>query len=925
MNLSVSNGGTARTLSLLANLVIMLVLVLSSAFAVDAWRQNRRSEIQQMESVVALMTRTLDTFLLAEQAGLLSLADAIEALPGGLGNLAGVQKVLAAHQAYRPELLMAFVARMDGQLLASSHTSLLSGLPSIADQPSFRTFKEQYQESRSVYVGRVQVSRTTGQLAFSLRYVIRDKAGKPLASIAAVMPTGFLESLWKDAPSLEKMTLGVLRDDGYLLGRHPVPEGVVQEEVFTHPRTGALIAHLQDHAYPAAGTVEGASSLLGVNDFVYVFRRLAHFPLTVFVAQPARQIQGFWLSAIAGPAALLLLLTLAIKFASIRLIRQDRAAQAQGLQAEAALRKSESEQRFLIDHLMAGVIIHDARGEVLRCNLEASHVLGLSFEQMAGRELIDPAWGFLQEDGSPMPLAQYPVSQVLATGKSITNLVVGVRKPQRSEPTWALCRADPWFDEAGQLDKIIVTFVEITDRLTAQTKLEVANAEMRRVNEQLAEVAHFDALTHLPNRVLLADRLQQAMAYSSRSRKSVAVAFLDLDGFKEVNDKYGHLTGDHLLVAISRRLKTALREGDTLSRIGGDEFVAVMTDLSDGHDAEPLLQRLLQVAAEPVHVEGHDLQVSASIGVTVFPQDGASPEQLLRHADQAMYQAKQAGKNRIHLFDVASDAAIRVRRESVEQIGAALQHREFVLHYQPQVNMATGEVVGAEALIRWQHPQRGLLAPGQFLPVIEDHDLAVGIGEQVMEMALEQMALWQGTGIHLPVSVNVFSRQMEQGDFVQKLRTLFARHPDVQPGSLELEIVETSALADIDMVSALMQGCAGIGVAFALDDFGTGYSSLTYLKKLPAKRLKIDQSFVRDMLEDQDDLAIVQGVIGLSRAFGREVMAEGVETVAHGRMLVSMGCELAQGYGIARPMPGADLARWLAQWTAQAPWIRRPD
>ncbi len=923
MHLHASPRAPGRTVNLLTNLVIALVLVLTGAFALDSWRQSRRAEIQQMASIVALMTRTLDTFLLAEQAGILSLADAIQAMPGGLGNRDGLHRLLANHDAHRPELIMAFVADMDGKLLASSHTDDPADLPSIADQPSFRTFLDEYQAYGALYVGRVQMGKTTGQMTFSLRYVLRDRAGKPIAHIAAVVPAAFLASLWKDAPSMERLDLGVIRDDGYLLGRHPLPQGILQEEAFIQPRNGALIGHLRGNDFPATGVVEGASSLLGVDDFVYVFRRLEHFPLTVFVAQTGRQLQTDWLSSIAGPLMLLLLLTVTIKYASLRLQRQELEAQAQSLLAEETLRRSEAEQRFLIDHLMAGVIIHDPQGAVLRCNLEASHVLGLSFEQMAGRELIDPAWGFLEEDGSVMPLARYPVSQVLATGKSVTNLLVGVSKAQASEPTWALCRADPWVDEAGHLDKIIVTFVEITDRLAAQAELQAANAEMRRVNEQLAEVAHYDALTHLPNRVLLADRLAQAMAHAMRRKKSLAVAFLDLDGFKEINDHHGHASGDEFLVAIARRLKSALRDGDTLARIGGDEFVAIMTDLADEHDCEPLLLRLLQVAAEPVQITGCSLQVSASIGVTIYPQDGSSSEQLIRHADQAMYQAKQAGKNRFHLFDVASDAAIRTKRESLEQITTAIRRREFVLHYHPQVNMHSGEVVGMEALIRWVHPQRGVLAPGLFLPVIEDHAMAIAIGEMVLDMALLQMAQWRSAGLLLPVSVNVFSKQLQQEDFVQKLQQMLARHPAVPSSALELEIVETSALQDITQVSSLMHACAGLGVRFALDDFGTGYSSLTYLKKLPAELLKIDQSFVRDMLDDRDDLAIVQGVIGLSKAFKRKVIAEGVETVEHARMLLALGCVLGQGYGIARPMPAADVPGWLSRWQAQQPWVDR--
>jgi EAL domain-containing protein (putative c-di-GMP-specific phosphodiesterase class I) len=303
---------------------------------------------------------------------------------------------------------------------------------------------------------------------------------------------------------------------------------------------------------------------------------------------------------------------------------------------------------------------------------------------------------------------------------------------------------------------------------------------------------------------------------------------------------------------------------------------------------------------------------------------------LLRQADQAMYQAKQAGKNRYHVFDAEQDRNVRGHHESLERIRRALTAHEFVLHYQPKVNMRTGLVVGAEALIRWQHPEKGLLAPAVFLPVIEDHPLAIDVGEWVIDTALTQLELWHAAGLDIPVSVNVGARQLQQAGFVDRLRSFLTKHPFIQPGNLELEVLETSALEDISRVSQVIEECRKIGVSFSLDDFGTGYSSLTYLKRLPVTLLKIDQSFVRDMLDDPDDLSILDGVLALSKAFNRAAMAEGVETVAHGAMLLQLGCELAQGYGIARPMPGDALPAWVVGWRIDPSWesvkvIKRAD
>ena len=327
-----------------------------------------------------------------------------------------------------------------------------------------------------------------------------------------------------------------------------------------------------------------------------------------------------------------------------------------------------------------------------------------------------------------------------------------------------------------------------------------------------------------------------------------------------------------------------------------------------------MLARLLQAASDPVTAREQVLQVSASIGVTLYPQDGGDADLLMRHADQAMYAAKQAGRNRYHLFDVAHDAAIQTQHESREQIGRALDRGEFVLYYQPKVNMKTRVVIGAEALIRWQHPTRGLLAPADFMPIIEDQPISVLLGEWVINKALSQMTAWRAAGLIIPVRVNIGARQLQQSDFVPRLERVLSAHHDLPRHCLELEVLETSALKDMAKVSSVMHACREIGVRFALDDFGTGYSSLTYLRRLPAEVVKIDQSFVRHMLDGTDDLAIVNGIIGLAAAFRREVIAEGVETIAHGEQLLLLGCELAQGYGIARPMQASALPEWLATW-----------
>jgi diguanylate cyclase (GGDEF)-like protein len=438
---------------------------------------------------------------------------------------------------------------------------------------------------------------------------------------------------------------------------------------------------------------------------------------------------------------------------------------------------------------------------------------------------------------------------------------------------------------------------------------------------ELEHLAHFDALTGLPNRVLLADRLRQGMAQVGRHGHQLAVAYLDLDGFKLVNDSMGHEVGDQLLVALTARMRHSLREGDTLARLGGDEFVAVFTDVSGLAECVPMLERLLAAVSSPQWFLGREVQVSASLGVVMFTQySEVDADQLLRQADQAMYQAKQSGKNRYHVFDAEHDRTLRGQFEGLKRIEQALVREEFVLYYQPKVNMRTGQVVGVEALIRWQHPQQGLLAPALFLPLIEDDPIAIRVGEWVITTALAQMAAWKTAGLHLEVSVNVGARQLQQNGFVAFLRQALQHQALVDAADLQIEILETSALQDTARVTEVMLQCSSLGVHFALDDFGTGYSSLTYLKRLPVSQLKIDQSFVRDMLDDPDDLSILVGVLDLAASFHRQAIAEGVETVEHGHMLLQLGCELAQGYGIARPMPSAQVMSWVAVWKPGESW-----
>jgi diguanylate cyclase (GGDEF)-like protein/PAS domain S-box-containing protein len=472
----------------------------------------------------------------------------------------------------------------------------------------------------------------------------------------------------------------------------------------------------------------------------------------------------------------------------------------------------------------------------------------------------------------------------------------------------------------GKVTKLTGIFQDISEQKTIQRKLEKSNRDLADVNEILKHGANYDALTGLPNRNLLADRMEQAIAYNKRNKSSIAIVFIDLDGFKEVNDTYGHSTGDDLLCCITEELKKTMRECDTLARIGGDEFVMILDELENPEQCSVILTRVLESVSKTSFIKNKPIQVSASIGVTIYPQDNSNSDQLLRHADQAMYIAKNSGKNCFHIFDVAKDVAEKHQHEEITNIRIALISSEFELYYQPKINIKTNKVIGLEALIRWRHPDLGILPPFTFLPIIEHDILNVEVGEWVIKTALTQLSIWSAKGINLPVSVNVSPLHLQQSNFIERLKQILKKFPEFKAGSLEFEILETSALREIEQVTKVIHECHNLGITFSIDDFGTGYSSLAYLKRLPTDYLKIDKSFIKDMLDDPDDKSIVLGIISLAKAFNRSVIAEGVETTAHGEQLLFLGCHLAQGFGIARPMPNYEFPPWLKEWQTKNVW-----
>ena len=545
--------------------------------------------------------------------------------------------------------------------------------------------------------------------------------------------------------------------------------------------------------------------------------------------------------------------------------------------------------RRAIESAVNGVLICDAREAgcpIVFVNDAFERITGYPADEALGRDV-----GFLtprgDEDGGFAELRL-----ALAERREAHAVLPSTRR--NGEVFWNDMFLAPVRDDGDE----VTHFVGIISDVTAN----------KRYEDELAHQATHDALTGLPNRNLLDDRLAQAIAFARRHHRNVAVLFIDLDHFKVVNDGIGHDVGDALLQEVARRMADGLRDGDTVARLGGDEFVAVCTDLESEGEVAAVIERICRALERPIELAGESLQISASMGVAFYPRDGEDVPTLLRNADLAMYRAKENGRDQLQYFMPAMSERISERVRIEGMLRLALERGEFELHYQPQVSASSGQVSGLEALLRWRHPERGLMLPGQFIQVAEESRLIVPIGAWVLEEACRQMVVWQREhGIAVPVSVNVSVAQLRRNDFVQTVGEVLAR-TGLEPSLLELEITESMVMDNPEALIGLFDGLKTLGVTLCIDDFGTGYSNLAYLKRLPVDRLKIDYAFVRDIVVDPGDAAICRAVIAVAHNLRMSVVAEGVESQAQAVYLGRHGCDDLQGFHISRPVPACEVA-----------------
>lgn len=561
--------------------------------------------------------------------------------------------------------------------------------------------------------------------------------------------------------------------------------------------------------------------------------------------------------------------------------------------AEALFEEKERAQ-VTLESIGDAVMSTDVGGHVTYLNVVAESLTGWSREEAAGHPLEEV---FRIIDGTTRETIQNPMALAIRENKTV-GLTPNCLLIRRDGVEAAIeDSAAPIHDRRGQVTGAVMVFHDVS---TA-----------RALSLRMSYLAQHDNLTDLPNRILLNDRLTQAMALAHRHGRKLAVLFLDGDRFKHINDSLGHAIGDRLLQSVARRLLACVRSSDTVSRQGGDEFVILLSEVTHAQDAAVSADKILLALSTPHRIDQHDVHLTASIGIVTYPDDGTDAETLVKNADFAMYHAKNNGRNNYQFFK--PDMNVRaVERQSLENgLRDAMERREFVLHYQPKMNLETVAIIGVEALIRWHHPQRGLVPPAQFIPIAEECGFIVPIGRWVLREACHQARAWQDAGLRpMRIAVNVSAVELRANDFVAGVQDILTES-GLDPRYLELELTETFLLQDSKATAAVLHALKGMGVQIALDDFGTGYSSLSYLKRFPIDTLKIDRSFVRDLTTDADDASIVSAVISMGKSLHMGVVAEGVETREQLAFLQEQSCPEGQGYYFSRPVVAEEFTQLL--------------
>ncbi|MDD0838630.1 EAL domain-containing protein [Curvibacter sp. HBC61] len=882
--------------SLRASLVIvLLVLAFTTLYTLHTLEQVRDNTVAELDTVTELGEKSIDHYLGLLQTSLHGLTQELqEAAPrAGQYDLNKVRRYGARH----PELVDVSLIDRHGQVLVVSRKQADNRLPSVGQQANFIEARDAMDGGVDFVLGRPVQGALSGRWVLPLRYAVRDAQGQLHAIASAYLPVELMQTFWQDAPIMKRAAIGLLGDDGYLRSRYPVPGDQTPAMVYGERRRGALYRHLQAQHFPQQGATQGVNQIGGTEN-LNVFRRLTHYPITLFITLPMTELYRVWWHTVRTSYFLLALLLGGLLLAQRIARRRQRELYLQQQQA----RSAQTRLAAIVESSDDAIISHNLDGRLKSWNPGATRLLGFSESQALGQplDLIVPSDLAADEARHLSRVRQGERVERIETQRLH-------RDGRRIDVEMSI---SPLCDDRGEVQGISNILRDITARKTAEQAIHV--------------LAYFDALTGLPNRRQLMDRLALTLDEAQRLQSVGALIFIDLDHFKDVNDARGHAVGDAVLCHAAATLTQLLRKGQTVARLGGDEFVvlapALGQDLASGAStALRLAEQVRNELAQPFELDGQPYTHSASLGLSLFPFGQQTPADLLREADTAMYQAKAAGRNRLAFFEVGMQTHIEDRLALENELAQAIPQQQLQLHLQAQFD-AEGRVDGAELLLRWQHPERGLVPPDRFIPVAEKTGLIIALGDWVLQQACALLVGLRARGLNTPLSINVSPRQFRQPDFVQRVQAVLA--DTGAPGcGLVFEVTEGLLIDDLQETVSRMQALAELGIRFSIDDFGTGYSSLVYLKRLPLYELKIDRSFVQDTPGDPNGTAIVRMILSMAKHLGLRVVAEGVETQAQVDFLVSSGCDALQGYLYARPTPAW---AWLEAQAAQPPAPETP-
>jgi diguanylate cyclase (GGDEF)-like protein len=861
---------------------VLVVVAIGSTACVTIW-DNRQSALKEhqgdMNSMGIVLAEQTSRFAQVIDLTLREVQSQVTTLK--VATTADFRRQLGSQdfQSYLVERVKN-VPQADGLILIAADGLTLNwsrSRPVVPVDAAGRDYYDYFKEhdDRGLFIGSLSRSRETGKLSLFFARRVSGPDGGFLGLVLGVVEVNYLIDFYQTVGKHSKQSVTLLRRDGTMLVRYPNPESAIGVKLSQKSPWYLRVAE-GGGSYVTPGAIDGTPGLVSVHP-------LADYPLVVDVLTEEAQVFAQWREQSVYVATIALGGALAFSCLFWMLARQFRRQGEQNARLELGHRQFDA----VLSNITQGVCLFDVETRLLVWNRRYAEIYNLPPQAIRVGCSLEEVTGYRFAAGSTPEMS---VSDYLACGNQLTaekqssSTVETLRNGRIVAIRYQPVRGGGWVE----------THEDITVRQQAE--------------ESIAFMARHDALTRLPNRVLFRERMEQAIAMAGRGTE-FAVICLDLDNFKQVNDTLGHPIGDGLLVAVSNRLRKCIREIDTLARLGGDEFAIIQLGVRQPEDAESLASRITGAFRQPFDVDGHQVMAGASIGVTVAPGDSVSYETLMRDADIALYLAKAEGRGTVRFFEPEMDARIHIRRMLELDLQNAITRNEFELYYQPLVSLISNSLTGFEALLRWHHPVKGLVSPLEFIPVAEETGMIVAIGEWVLRTACFEAATWPAD---LSIAVNLSPVQFKYCDIVATTRTALAAS-GLRPDRLELEITESVFLHDTAGTLSALQELRSMGIGIALDDFGTGYSSLSYLHSFPFNKIKIDQSFVRDLMTNKESMSIVRAVTGLGKSLGIKTTAEGVETLEQLNKLRDNGCTEVQGYFFSQPRPANEVPLMIAR------------